>query len=63
MFLFYHILVYDACVTPILTHEEVLDNDQHKSRNAFSKVNNLAIPNPAPKIYTVKEFENIRAKM
>ncbi|CAH0389078.1 unnamed protein product [Bemisia tabaci] len=40
----------NECVTPVLSLEEVADHPHNKSRNSFSRLNNLVIPNPAPKL-------------
>uniref|UniRef100_A0AC35GGS9 Uncharacterized protein n=1 Tax=Panagrolaimus sp. PS1159 TaxID=55785 RepID=A0AC35GGS9_9BILA len=52
----------EACVTPVLDHFEVGELQQHKDRNAFTKTDGKWLPNPAPKIYSAKEFEELKEK-
>ncbi|MFH4983966.1 hypothetical protein AB6A40_010675 [Gnathostoma spinigerum] len=50
----------DACVTPVLDMEEVGDAECHKDRDYFLKAKDSWIPRPAPRMYTVEEYEKLR---
>lgn len=39
----------DACVTPVLTFEEAAEHPHNKARNAYTNVNGITHPTPAPK--------------
>lgn len=49
----------DACVTPVLDHDEVGNLPHHRYRQTFTKTDSKWIPAPAPRIYSAKEFSQV----
>lgn len=45
---------------PVLEIEEVGKLKHHQQRNAFINENNKWIPQPAPRLYSPKEFQELR---
>ncbi|PIO63570.1 hypothetical protein TELCIR_14827 [Teladorsagia circumcincta] len=52
-----------ACVTPVLDHEEALQYEHNVARESFTQVDNRSVPQPAPKMYSKDEFKNLTSKL
>ncbi|KAK6026219.1 III protein, CoA-transferase family [Ostertagia ostertagi] len=52
-----------ACVTPVLDHDEALQYEHNVVRGSFTEVDNRTVPQPAPRMYSKDEFKKFNSKL
>ncbi|KAJ1356702.1 hypothetical protein KIN20_014442 [Parelaphostrongylus tenuis] len=53
----------NACVTPVLELDEAVRFKHNVERNSFTKEGDQYFPEPAPRMYSVEEYEELKSSL